>query len=223
MAMINSFLALSQRFISRRHQNPQWDVWFARLLSSHLPATCEQLDGQEAFHSFLFLLLRLMPEPLMHAAACHTQGKTTWTEMKWNLYIWLHGNPFNSTVIYCWLLFHVLFTSCQLVRCCLQTLLCRTNTINTHCYIAPKWKLGQHLLSLSFGEIRTCWTDAFKTVLTVWTLCIKSIKYLDTKLTLNQRPPLGSRATTYSGNPANTSLHKSWKAINIFCLKSPKQ
>lgn len=81
--MINAFLA--EYFISQCHQSAQSGVSFAWRLWSHLPATCEQnvLDGQETFHSLLFLLLLLfMPEPLMHAAACHTQGKTTWTEIK---------------------------------------------------------------------------------------------------------------------------------------------
>lgn len=40
-------------------------------LSHHLPATCEQLDGQDAFHSSLFL----PPQSLLHAAACSTQEK----------------------------------------------------------------------------------------------------------------------------------------------------
>lgn len=189
------FLVLSENFNSQR-QNPQWDVGFARLLSSHLPATCEQLDGQEAFHSFLFLLLRLMPEPLMHAAACHTQGKTTWTEIKWNLYMFVTSwQTFNRTVYwwyyYWWFLFHVLLTSCQLVWCCLQTL-CRINPINTCTYIAPKWKLGQHLLSLSSREIRTFWTDVLKNIFNNENILYKSIKSMNTKSTFKRWAPLRS-------------------------------
>lgn len=104
----------------------------------HLPATCEQKvpDGQETFHRLLFLLLLLllMPEPLMHAAACHTQGKTVWTEIKYNLSVWVCGKPSAE------LLFIVesFLTFClQVASWChaaLETLLCWANAINTLLY-----------------------------------------------------------------------------------------
>lgn len=123
-------------FISQRHQNPQWDAWFARPQSSscHLWAEC-----RKAFHSSLFLLLRFTPEPLMQAAACHTQGKTTWTWMKIKSLYLSSWQAFNGAVIYCWFFFHVSFTSCQLVH----NLLCKHYYVEQmliKCfYIASKW------------------------------------------------------------------------------------
>lgn len=105
-------------------------------------------------------------ESLMCAAACHTQGKTAWTEIKMkSLYRCMPPwQPFNRTYLLLFL-FHVLFVSWQLVQRCLQTLLCWTNAINTCYYMEPKWKLGQHLLAAS-REVQTCWTE---TGLTAWT------------------------------------------------------
>lgn len=39
------------------------------------------------------MLLTLIPECLIHAAACCSQGETTWIDIKWNLYMWFCGNP----------------------------------------------------------------------------------------------------------------------------------
>lgn len=103
---------------------------------------------------------------------------TSWQTFNRTVYWWYY---------YWWFLFHVLLTSCQLVRCCLQTL-CRINPINTCTYIAPKWKLGQHLLSLSSREIRTFWTDVLKNIFNNEDILYKSIKSMNTKFTLNGGP-----------------------------------
>lgn len=72
---------------------------------------------------FLLFVLGLRPERLVRAAACHTQGKTAWTEIKFNLYIWVCGNPSVELfviVVFSSFSFHVLFliTSLQLVPLC---------------------------------------------------------------------------------------------------------
>lgn len=170
MVVMDAFLALSVYFISQCLRNPavpspQWDIWFSRL-----PATCEQnvLDGQEAFHSLLFLLLSFMPVPLMHAAACHTQGKTTWKEIRWDLFIRLHGNP--STKLFV-LADSFLYFGYKLPTGAIfpwkyydvkQMLLTCFN-------IAPKWMLA-HLQSASICEIRTS-RQMFWKLLTLNILC----------------------------------------------------
>ena len=72
--------------------------------------------------------------------------------------------PFNRTIIYCWFPF---FMFCGAMLPCKHYYV-EQNAINTCCYKAAKWKLG-HLRTLSFGEIRTCWTDV---CFTVGTFCV---------------------------------------------------
>lgn len=167
---------LCEYFIPELHQTPQWDVWLARAAlqssSCHLWAagrsgTVSQLSAPPAqTHARLFDACSC----LSHPGENHLDRNT----MK-SLYLTL-WQLFNRTVIYCSLLFfHILFTSCQLVQCCLQTLLCWIYAINMCYYVAPNWKLGQHLLSLSLSDNLTCWTQ---NCLNIW---CKSFKSLNTK------------------------------------------
>lgn len=63
---------------------------------------------------------------LKHAAACYTQGKTAWTEIKWNPRVWLCASP-SAGLLFILLLPTFMFcsqVSRRSRRCRLQTYCC---------------------------------------------------------------------------------------------------
>lgn len=66
------------------------------------------------------------PRSLKRAAACYTQGKTAWTEIKWNLDVWLCASP-SAGLLFILLLPTFIFcsqVSRRSRRCRLQTYCC---------------------------------------------------------------------------------------------------